>query len=346
MTLPNHSPNTPDPEVRGRIARATVQSIWAACIVILVALALLVAIPQARAVPIVNNEFDFADGPLGWTPQPVGRTSALPPTTNGRRWTHATGQWEVNWSPVSGPLVATGNYLTSPLLDPAGPLEGQPVDAFRISFAHKFNFSSSSTVPPAAGQVVYSINGGPYTPLPLAAWSTGNVNIPEPLFGPNPLWPTYVGQTELVVPGYTPPTGSYSNLFPLVNGGASFIGVTPGYSNTGGTYVPSVAVLDIPLQVITDFRVRLINANLGSSCPADAGWDVRYLQVDFAAPEPGSIVLAAAGIAAAAGWRLARRRRGGRRTLEEHGLPQPRDETFAAPEPALQYRASRPRVMP
>ena len=27
-------------------------------------------------------------------------------------------------------------------------------------------------------------------------------------------------------------------------------------------------------------------------------------------------------------------RRGGRRTLEEHGLPQPRDETFAAPEPA------------
>ena len=335
-----------DREARSRIIRAVVSSTVSTCIVFAIVLFLLLALPQARAVPIVNNEFDFADGPLGWTPQPVGRTSALPPTTNGRRWTHANGQWEVNWSPVSGPLVATGNYLTSPLLDPAGPLEGQAVDAFRISISHKFNFPSSSTVPPAAGQVVYSINGGPYTPLPVEAWSTGNVNTPEPLFGPNPLWPTYVGQTTLVAPGYTPPTGSYSNLFPLINGGASFTGVTPGYTSTGGTYVPSVAVLDIPLQVITDFRVRLINANLGSSCPADAGWDVRYLQVDFAAPEPGSGVLAAAGIAAAAGWRLAKRRRGGRRTLEEHGLPQPRDETFAAPEPAFQYRASRPRVMP
>ena len=321
---------------RVRAVVATSGGLWSACLVAAVAVALLAALPQAKAVPIVENEFDFALGPLGWTTQPVGKLGLTPPATDGKRWTHVNGQWEVNWSPVSGPLVATGNYLTSPLIDPAGPLEGLPVDAFRISFAHKFNFSSSLTVPPAAGQVVYSINGGPYTPLPVAAWSTGNVNTPEPLFGPNPLWPTYVGQTELVVPGYTPPTGSYSDLFPLVNGGASFTGLTPGYSATGGTYVPSVAVLDIPLQLITDFRVRLINANLGSNCPADAGWDVRYLQVDFAAPEPGSLVLAAFGIAGMVSWRLVKTRQGGRRTLEEPGLPQPRDETFAAPEPALQ----------
>lgn len=305
----NQSASRSHAEARSRVIRAAVRSTVSACVVFLIALVLLLSLPQARAVPVVDDAFDFANGPLGWTSQPVGRTSALPPTTNGRRWTHANGQWEVNWSPVSGPLVATGNYLTSPLIDPLAQFQGQPVDAFRISFAHKFNFPNAATVPSAAGQVVYSINGGPFTPLPVAAWSTGNVNTPEPPFGPNPLWPTYVGQTELVVPGYTPPTGSYSNLFPLVNGGASFTGVTPGYTATGGTYVPSVAVLDIPLQVITDFRVRLINANLGSSCPADAGWDVRYLQVDFAAPEPGSVVLAAAGIAATAGWQFLRTRR-------------------------------------
>jgi len=306
---------------RMRAVVAASGGLWSACLMAALAIALLAAVPAANAVPIVNNEFDFATGPLGWTPTPVGKLGLTPPATGGKQWTHGNGQWEVNWSPVSGPLVATGNYLTSPLLDPAGPLEGLPVDAFRISFAHKFNFSSSLTVPPAAGQVVYSINGGPYTPLPVAAWSTGNVNTPEPLFGPNPLWPTYVGQTELVVPGYTPPTGSYSDLFPLVNGGASFTGLTPGYSATGGTYVPSVAVLDIPRQLITDFRVRLINANLGSNCPADAGWDVRYLQVDFAAPEPGSLVLAAFGIAGMVSWRLVKTRQGGRRTLEEPGLP-------------------------
>lgn len=294
---------------RARAVLAASGGHWPACLVSALAIALLTSLPAAEAVPIVNNEFDFATGPLGWTPTPVGKLGLTPPATGGKRWTHVNGEWKVNWSPVSGPLVATGNYLTSPLLDPAGPLQGLPVDAFRISFSHKFNFSSSLTVPPAAGQIVYSINGGPFLGLPQAAWSTGNVNTPEPLFGPNPLWPTYVGQTTLVVPDFTPPTGSYSDLFPLVNGGASFTGVTPGYSNTGGTYVPSVAVLDIPLQVITDFRVRLINANLGSNCPADAGWDVRYLQVDFAAPEPGSFILAAAGISGVAGYRLLTRKR-------------------------------------
>jgi hypothetical protein len=170
MNHSNQPPAALDREARSRVAGADVQSIWSACIVFLVALLLLIALPQARAVPIVNNEFDVATGPLGWTPQPVGKLGLLPPTTGGKRWTHANGQWEVNSSPVSGPLVATGNYLTSALLDPAGPAEGLPVDAFRISFAHKFNFSSSLTVPPAAGQVVYSINGGTSMP-PRAASS-------------------------------------------------------------------------------------------------------------------------------------------------------------------------------
>ncbi|MFM8495808.1 MAG: hypothetical protein ACKOEM_09830, partial [Planctomycetia bacterium] len=143
-------------------------------------------------------------------------------------------------------------------------------------------------------------------------------------------------QTTLVAPSFTPTVAPYPDLFPLLNGGAAFTGSTPGYTPTGGNLVPSVAVITLPLTRVESFQVRLINANLGSQCPSSAGWDVRLVQVDFAAPEPGSLALAACGITALAGWRLAKTRRGGRRTLEEHGLPQPRDETFAAPEPALQ----------
>lgn len=316
MTLPNHSPNAPDPEVRSRIVRATVRSIWAACILFLVALALLVAIPQARAVPIVDDAYDFALGPNNFTTQPVGKPAGnVPPTTGGKRWTHGSGQWSVNWSPVNGPLVATGNYLTSPVINVSGSggeLPGVAIDVFRISLAHKFNFPFPGSVPPAAGQLAYSINGGPFVGLPVSAFSTGSLSAGPAPFGPSLLGP-YVGQTTLVAPTFVPPVGAYSDLFPLINAGAAFTGVTPGYTDTGGTWVPTVVTGTIAPTFINSFQIRLINANLGSTCPADAGWDVRYLQVDFAAPEPGSLVLAAFGIAGTVGWQLAKRRRGGRR---------------------------------
>lgn len=301
----------PDREARAQVARAIIRSTVLACIVFLVALVLLLALPQARAVPIVDDAYDFALGPNGFTTQAVGKpTGNVPPTNGGRRWTHGSSQWSVNWAPVSGPLVATGNYLTGPVINVSGSGGESPgllVDEIRFSLAHKFNFPFPGSVPPAAGQLAYSINGGPFVGLPVQAFETGALSAGPAPFGPSLLGP-FVGQTTLVAPTFVPPVGAYSDLFPLINGGASFTGVTPGYTDTGGTWVPSVATVTIPSTLITSFQIRLINANLGSTCPADAGWDVRYLQVDFAAPEPGSLLLAVAGISAVAGSRLLRTR--------------------------------------
>lgn len=297
---------------RIRAFAAASGGLWSACLVAAVAIALLAALPQAKAVPIVDDAFDFALGPLGWTPTPVGKPAGnVPPATDGKRWAHGTGKWSVNWSPVTGPLVATGNYLTSPVINVSGTggqLPVQPIDTFRISLAHKFNFPALGSPPTAAGQLAYSINGGPFIGLPATAFVSGTLGSGPAPFGPSLLGP-FVGQSALVTPGFVPPVGAYSDLFPLVNGGAAFTGVTPGYSDTGGTWVPSVATVTFAPTLVDTFEIRLINANLGSTCPPDAGWDVRYLQVDFAAPEPGSFLLAAAGIGGVAGCRLLKRRR-------------------------------------
>lgn len=317
----NSSPTAPDPEARGRIARATVQSIWAACIVFLVTLALLVAIPQARAVPIVDDLFDFSLGSQGWTGTPVGKFGLTPPAADGKRWTYANPLWSVNWSPVDGPLVATGNYLTSGTINPAQQVGGDGlIDAFRISISHKFDFGSSiNGIPPAAGQIAYKINGDPWTPIPASAFQQGTLTNFTPTSDifptSSPFLAATVNQTTLVAPTFVPPVGAYPDLFPLINGGAAFTGKTPGYTPTGGNLVPSVAVITLPgLTQITSFQLRLINANLGSQCDVTAGWDVRLVQADFAAPEPGSLLLAAAGISGTVGYRLMRRTRPRART--------------------------------
>lgn len=294
------------------------RGLWLACGFAAVAIACLLALPAAEAEPIVvDDAFDFSAGPQGWTGTPVGKNGFLPPSdpAKGARWTHGSGQWSVNWAPVNGPLVATGNWLTSGTIDASDQIEavtgGRLIDAIRISIGHKFNFGSfAGSVPPAAGQVAYSINGGAYVPIPAAAWETGSVLSPTPPdpFGASPLWPDHVDQTTLAAPSFTPPVGSYTDLFPLLNGGAAFTGATSGYTATGGALVPSVAVIEVPLQVIDVFRVRLINANLGSACVTGAGWDVGYLQVDFAAPEPRGLAMAGCGGLAVLGA-IARHRR-------------------------------------
>lgn len=298
---------------RGIAAR----SLWLACGVALAAIAALLVLPgSAAAILIVDDAYDFSLGPLGWTATPVGILSPPPADpAQGARWTHATDFWSVNWSPVPGPLVGNGNWLTSPPIDGSdqsqGAGGGRLIDLVRISVAHRFDFGTTLAPPPlAAGQVVYSINGNPFQGIPDTAWLTGTLASPVPVdpFGASPLWPTHVTQQALVAPSFTPPVGAYSSLFPLLNGGASFTGSTPGYTATGGAVVPSVAVLDIPPVDITSFEVRLINANLSSSCTANAGWDVGYLQVDFATPEPTLVVPAVCVALAGAGLRLCRRR--------------------------------------
>lgn len=296
------------------VAPALSGGFWLSYLFVIVVLAILCFMPAGSAAPIVvDDAYDFRTGPQGWTPTPVGRNGFTPPTTGGKQWGHVGNQWSVNWSPVNFPpdIFATGNYLTSPPIDAGAQVGGLPIDAIRISVAHKFNFPSSiNGVPSAAGQWAYSINNGPFIGISGTSFQSGLVTTPDSIFGASPLVgpPSLVGQTALVTPAYVPPSGGYADLFPLINGGASFTGVTPGYSNTGGIWVPSVAVLTFAPTLIETLQLRFINANLGSNCPLDAGWDIQYAQVDFAAPEPSSMMLAGVGaIVAASGW-LRRRR--------------------------------------
>jgi len=340
MNHSNQPPAAPDREARSRVARAAVQSIWAACLVFLVALLLLIAVPQARAVPIVD---DFSLGDGGWTGTPVGKFGLTPPAAGGKRWTYANPLWSVNWSPVDGPLFATGNYLTSGTINPSQAIGGDGrIDAFRISISHKFDFGSSiNGIPPGAGQIAYKINGDPWKALPASAFQQGtltNFTPASPLFPTSsPFLAAAVDQTTLVAPSFVPPLAPYSDLFPLINGGGAFTGKTPGYTPTGGNLVPSVAIVSLPeLILVTNFQLRLINANLGSHCASTSGWDVRLVQADFAAPEPGTLLLAAVGISGAVGFHFMKRKRRHRKTFEEaRGCPEP-----------VQYLASRPIVIP
>lgn len=269
-----------------------------------------VAMPAATATPIVvDNAFDFTAGGQGWTPQPVG--IFVPPPVS-KQWRHENGQWSVRWSPVNGPLVANGNYLTSPVMTAVGQVAG-PVDLIRISLAHQFDFGSSiNGIPPAAGQLAYSINGSAFEPVPLAAFRSGLLSDTQPPFTPplEPMPASMVDQLGLVQPTFVPPAGGYSSLLPLINDGAAFIGTSPGFGSQESWFVPSIAILDIPPIQIESFHLRLINANLGSNCDAGGSWDVRYAQVDFAAPEPGGMTLAGCGgVVAAVSASLARQRR-------------------------------------
>jgi hypothetical protein len=278
--------------------------------------------PVAHSAPVVlDDAFDFTVGHHDWQPMAVGMFYPPPPD---KQWKYADGQWSVKWSPVNGPLVATGNYLTSPSMQVSQKFDGI-VDLIRISIAHEFNFGSSTNgIPPAAGQLAFSINGGSFQGLPLSSFQAGlltDTNVP--FTPPIDAIPTgLVNQLDLVQPSFASPGGSgYPSLLPLINDGATFVGTSPNYGTEGGWFVPSIATISIPPTVIQSFQLRLISANLGSECMPSDTWNVRYVQTDFAAmPEPGGMALAGCGAGLAAAWTALARRQ--KRPLAE---PSPAD---------------------
>jgi hypothetical protein len=94
------------------------------------------------------------------------------------------------------------------------------------------------------------------------------------------------------------------SLPPLVNGGASFTGVSEGRDS--GWFVASQAFqVDIP-DLTETIQFRFTKMDMATNCGLDAGWDLRFAQVDLIlAPEPGGLMIAAtaATLAAAAGLR-------------------------------------------
>ena len=268
--------------------------------------------------------FDFKLTSGTWTKSIVG--DFVPATKQWEYKTASPKRWSVLASGVDNYLAATGNLLTSPSFSGLTGSPAAPAVNARISIAHNFWLPAAAgggPIPIAAGQIQYRLNGtGDWLALPAVAYTSGgSVNDPDLVFPPSPfanpldpLDPFYVDQTAFVPPTYVPPTGPASSIPPLVNGGASFVGQSPGFASQ---YVPSQAFLNVDTGLvgsISSLQLRLVQANLGASCPDGAGWNVRMVAVDFAStidpvPEPTSIALAACGGGLAVTAGVLRRRR-------------------------------------
>lgn len=255
----------------------------------------------ARAEPIQSLAWDFATGGGGWVATNTFLTNP-PPQTPRWTWSGAARTWSVDSAPVQSPAYRSGNYLTSPLIRLA---PEAPADKFTFTLAHRFKLPADGIVRPGyripvgAGQLTYSLDGDVFLPLPASVWATsGSLPASVAAVVQAPGW---------AVPQFTPGAGPVVSLPPLVDGGAAFTGLSPGFSS--GWFVASQAFeVDLPATTTT-IQFRLTNMNLGQKCGLDAGWDVRFAQVDLIlAPEPEAGVTAAVGtLLLAAAW-IGRRR--------------------------------------
>ncbi len=274
---------------RNRILQACCRSSAAGIVAALALVAWMVLAPVVLAVPVViDNEYNFAEGPKGWTSQNVSYNNKPIPNA----WAWSGGLWQVDPVPVISYLNWAGNYLTSPVIEVA-----QTIDILEFNIIHRYRFPQnlSTGAPVVAGQLVYRIYdalnpNAPFQPFALDRFETGPV--PPPFDDKTP-WPTWVAPT------YVAP----SNRTPLIPAGGTWTGESPGY--TSGEFVASRATL-LNLFAGQFVEFRLINANLGLEC-SGGGWDVSYVRVNGLAPEPNAATLAMVGGGAAAGGCLFRR---------------------------------------
>lgn len=275
-----------------------------ALLVTCVAVFALVRLAAAEPI-VVSQQYDFRtdDGRStggAWTPSHSGNPAAA----NRWRWTGSPRRGNGRWAetpPARGRGQAQiGNYLTSPVIDVKS-LLGSSADTFRLNIAQRFNFNRNSRGQPvAAGEIAYSLDGGNFIPIPVAAFTSGGDIDDASFHGIASPFATIPGLVNLGA--FVAPHASWTGAPPLLADGGLFTGRSPGF-NRGG-YVPTEAILDFRGSGISfdTIQFRLIEASLGSRCPPRSRWDLRYVQADFAAPEPEGIVLAAIGCALLA-WR-------------------------------------------
>ncbi|MFM7108713.1 MAG: PEP-CTERM sorting domain-containing protein [Planctomycetaceae bacterium] len=268
-----------------------------------------------------DNTLAPADKRWIWT----GTYSGTAPITGG-----TSSHWHILAQGVgTGWSNQNAYYLTSPVfsgLVDSGTNGLVPAKNARISIAHNFLLRMGTNgVPITTGQLEYQLNNsGTWVGLPLSAFTSGtsvltDFNID---FGYSPFRTIsgslqFVDQVGYVAPNYVLPTGTAALHFGAP-GGAAFTGTTAGWSTS---YVPSQGFLNantgLPSTGITDLQVRFTNLNLGTPCSCgtyDDGWNIRFVQVDFAStvegvPEPATIALGASGLAGMAGMAALRRRR-------------------------------------
>ncbi len=273
---------------------------------VLAACLMVVSAGSACAGPMVVSErFDFRrdDGRStggAWTPGHSGGG----PTAERWRWIGPTQRAAGRWAdtPAGGRgQVDRVNFLTSPVIDVKSSL-GQSADTFRLSIAQRFNFGLNGRGwPVAAGEIAYSLDGGSFVAIPTSAFTSGGSIHSSPFDGvasPFAAMPGIVNQSAFVAP-----RSAWTGPPPLLPGGGLFAGRSPGFARGG--FVPTEAILDFRGTGVffSTIQFRFIEAGLRSRCPPRSRWDVSYVQADFAAPEPGGLVLGGLGcLLTACGW--------------------------------------------
>jgi hypothetical protein len=274
---------------------------WLSALFAILVVAVLLFVPAAQAAPIQSISWDFAASNGGWT---QFNTAAFTPVPITPKWTWSGGTWTVDSAPVDSPASKFGNYLTSPLIQ----LGELPADKFTLNLAHRFKLPTDGLVlangaqlPVDAGQFEYSLDGATFLPVFKTDWKAS---------GPiSPILTPYVQSASWAVPQFVPGVAPFPSLFPLIDGGASFTGSSDGFSS--GWFVGSQAFeVDFPGATQT-IQFRFTNMNLGPKCGLDAGWDIRFAQVDLVlAPEPSGFAIVTVGGAMAVSAYILRRRSG------------------------------------
>lgn len=319
----------PSPGWASSVAGSTAATI----IVIIVAIAIAIAAQSAPADTVIPSwNFQVTSG--SWVQSGTNGSSPFLSGSNRWMWTGTTtpspltGGTSPHWHVLAQPVQAgypTGYFLTSPVfsgLVDSGTNGLVPAQNARISLAHAFLLlMGTSGRPTTLGQLQYQLNGsGTWVGLPAGAFTIGgSATASDVVFGFSPFRAVsgslqFVNQDAFVAPTYLTPTGTAQ--LPIVAAGAlAFSGSTPLWP--ADYYVPSQAFLNadtgLPTGGITSLQLRLANVNLGSDCGI-SGWDVRFVQVDFASttsgvPEPGTLALGAVGLAALAAHAARRRHR-------------------------------------
>ncbi|MCE9630154.1 MAG: hypothetical protein K8S94_05460 [Planctomycetia bacterium] len=281
---------------RRQVVRLAARSFACTAVVagLVVGLALALAGREARAEPIQTITWDFnvESQATQWT---AINTYATSPVPQNPKWTWTAGSgsvpgtWQVDSLGVTSPNSKFGNFLTSQLIQLSPDL---PADKFTFNIAHRFRMPTDGLIvngvqlPVVAGQFEYSLDGASYLPVFKPDWiASGTIS---PILAP------YVQSSTWAVPQFVPGVAPVVSLPPLVDGGASFTGVSQGRNS--GWFVASQAFeVDIP-GLTTTIQFRFTKMDLATNCGLDAGWDLRFAQVDLIlAPEPSSVTIAAAG---------------------------------------------------
>lgn len=251
----------------------------------------------------VNFPFNSADG--GWT---VVNTGSIPLTSQWEWTADEPSSTEGGWHVRRGEeLQGTGTYLLSPCFFIDGNDGVEKKNSIYFEVYHRFAFGGGTTGDPlvALGQVQYRINGGTWLGIRTDDFVTSPLDHVVPLHASPPS--PFIATTTEPPPAPTPP-GSYAvNAW---DGETKDFGIKdhqPSAFELNFGTAPGDYTFAIGDEI--EFRF-LMGTQIPLSGTTQLVWELNSVQIKGVTicPEPGGMVLAAAGlVVVGAGWRARRR---------------------------------------